>query len=64
MFKSYRTIETHTKIMSTSETQAKAKIFIDKLMNTEGKSITPNFIIRETAIIIPKKNGKWGKIQW
>ncbi len=64
MFKSYRTIETHTKIMATSETQAKAKIFIDKLMNREGKSITPNFVIRETDITIPKKDGKWGKIQW
>jgi hypothetical protein len=64
MFKNYRTIKAHTKVISTSETQAKAKVFIDKLINQEGENITPNFIIRETTITIPKKDGKWGKIQW
>ncbi|MDH5428946.1 MAG: protein kinase [Nitrospirota bacterium] len=64
MFKNYRTIETHTKIISTSETQAIAKVFIDKLINQKGESITPNFIIRETTITIPQKNGEWGKIEW
>jgi len=64
MFQNYRTIGAHTKVISTSETQAKAKVFIDKLINQKGESITPNFIIRETTITIPKKDGKWGKIQW
>lgn len=64
MFKIYTTIDTHTEIVSTSESQAKVKIIIDKLINKEGENITPNFIIRETTITIPKKDGKWGKIQW
>jgi hypothetical protein len=64
MFKNYMTINTHTEIVSTSESQAKVKIFVDKLINKEGENITPNPIIRETTITIPKKAGKWGKIQW
>ena len=64
MFKNYTTIATHTEIISTSESQAKVKIIIDKLINKEGENITPNSIIRETTITIPKKDGKWGKIQW
>ena len=64
MFQNYTTITAHTKIISTSETQATAKIFIDELINKEGERITPNFIVRETTITIPKKDGKWGKIQW
>ena len=57
MFKNYTTITAHTKIVSTSDTQATAKIFIDELINKEGEPITPNFIVRETTITIPKKTG-------
>jgi len=64
MFKIYTVIDTHVEIVSTSESQAKAKFVIDKLINKTGKTITPNSIIRETTITIPKKDGEWGKIQW
>jgi len=64
MFKIYTVIDTHVEIVSTSESQAKAKFVIDKLINKAGKTITPNSIIRETTITIPKKDGEWGKIQW
>ncbi len=64
MFKSYSVIELHIDIISISDSQATAKIFIDKLINQDGQAITPNAIIRETTISIPQKDGKWGKIQW
>ncbi len=64
MFKTYRNIAAHTEILSTSESQAKVKIFIDNLIDQQGKTITPNAIIRETSITIPWQDGQWGKIQW
>jgi len=64
MFRNYTTIDTHTEIVSISESPTKVKVIIDKLVTKEGETITPNFILRETTITIPKKNGEWGKIQW
>lgn len=64
MFKTYQKIKAHAEIISTTDQEALATLFMDQLVDKEGKVITPNFIIRETALKIPKQNGKWGKIKW
>ena len=64
MFNIYSDIDMHIKILSIADSQATAKMFIDKLITKEGKTIMPNAIIRETALTIPQKDGEWGKIQW
>jgi len=64
MFNKYPLIKAHTKIISTSAPEAFVKLFIDQLVDKEGKTITPNFIIRETSLTIPKNKDSWGKIQW
>ena len=64
MFNKYSTIDVDTQIVSISTNQAEAKLIIEQLINNEGERITPNFIIAETTMSIPKKDGKWGKIQW
>jgi len=64
MFKAYPIIEIDIQIQTIRDDGASAKIVITKLVNRKGEKVTPNPIIRETLVRIPKKGDSWGKIQW
>ncbi|GJL49608.1 MAG: hypothetical protein NPIRA01_08350 [Nitrospirales bacterium] len=64
MFKTYSTIQVATEIKSITNQGVSAKLLITKLIDQKGKRITPNPIIRETTLTIPKEGEQWGKIQW
>ncbi|WP_454063405.1 protein kinase domain-containing protein [Candidatus Nitrospira salsa] len=64
MFKTYSTIQVATEIESITNQGVSAKLLITKLIDQKGKRITPNPIIRETTLTIPKEGEQWGKIQW
>ena len=64
LFERHSNVQITTEIQDISQTEAKARIFITKLIDLNGKAVRVNPIIRETTVTIPKEGKKWGKIQW
>ena len=64
LFERNSNVQISTAIQDVSQTEAKARILITKLIDLNGKAVKLSPIIRETTVTIPKEGKKWGKIQW
>ena len=64
IFENYSSIDLAIGEVSPGPTEAKAVLFINKLVLPSGESIDPAPLVRRTPVTIPRDGDNWGRVIW